>query len=375
MNRYLIACGGTGGHLAPGIALAEELSGRGHACTLLVSQKKVDARLSEKYPQFHFVRAPGAPFTWNPVGLARCLLHQVLALVFAFRLLRNVKPDRVVGFGGFTNAGVTLAAWLRRIPVALHESNRIPGRAIRMLGPFTRRVYLPPGVHLKRAPLGRIRHVGMPVRREFRKVTRTHARLRIGADPTQKLLLVLGGSQGATRLNEWVRRQIEFFAQEGVQVCCITGLGKGVEGVFEHRSRTGQVVRSRFIPFSDRMPDLLCAADLVVTRAGAGTIAEIIRCQLPAILIPYPHAADNHQLENGSFFERQGGGICLSESQMGNLHREVMDIIFNDWLINKFRVNLRRMDRDDTLDQMIRDLESLGEEPRRLLTSHRHAHA
>jgi UDP-N-acetylglucosamine--N-acetylmuramyl-(pentapeptide) pyrophosphoryl-undecaprenol N-acetylglucosamine transferase len=375
MNRYLIACGGTGGHLAPGIALAEELSARGHPCTLLVSQKRVDARLIEKYPQFNFVRAPGAPFVLNPIGLLKCLYQQTKSIGFNLRLMKQLKPDRVIGFGGFTNAGVILAAYLNRIPCALHESNRIPGRAIRFLGPLTDRVYLPPGVHLPRAPLSKIRQVGMPVRREFRRIGRSNARIRLGFDPAQKMLLVLGGSQGAQVLNDWVRRRLEFLAQEGIQVCCLTGIGKGAEGIFEHRSRSGLIVRSRFMQFSDKMAELLSAADLVVSRAGAGTIAELIRCAVPAILIPYPHAADNHQQANAAFFEKQGGGIALSESQMGNLHKEVMDCMFNDWLLTKFRVNLRRMDREDTLRQLIRDLEILGEPVARRAVSHRyHAH-
>lgn len=363
MNRYLIACGGTGGHLAPGIALAEELSARGHSCSLLVSQRKVDARLVEKYPQFAVLRAPGAPFSWKPAQLVRCFVQQASAVVFAFKQIRRLRPDRVVGFGGFTNAGVILAAWFYGIPSALHEANRIPGRAVRVLGPLTRRVFLPPGVHLRGAPLSRIRHAGLPVRREFRRSSRAQARAALGFDPSQKLLLILGGSLGAGRLNNWVRQHVEFFAQEGVQLYCVTGLGKGVEGSFEHRSRRGQVVRSHFTPFTDRMADLLSAADLVVSRAGAGTIAELIRCQVPALLIPYPLAADDHQRANASYFERQGGGIALDESQIPNLHREVMDVIFNDWLLNKFILNIRRMDREDTLDQMIRDLELLAPPP------------
>jgi UDP-N-acetylglucosamine--N-acetylmuramyl-(pentapeptide) pyrophosphoryl-undecaprenol N-acetylglucosamine transferase len=358
MNRYLIACGGTGGHLAPGIALAEELASRGHACTLLVSQKKVDARLIEKYPQFTFLRTPGAPFSLRPGAFLRFLFGQSHALAHAFKTLRNLRPDRVIGFGGFTNAGVILSAYLLGIPAAVHEANRVPGRAVRVLGPLCRRVYLPKGVRLAGAPLSKLREVGLPVRREFRRIGRSSAHTRLNFDPAQKLLVVLGGSQGASKLNEWVRRQVDFLGREGVQLYCVTGLGKGVEGSIECRSRSGSTVRAHFTPFSDRISELLSAADLVVSRAGAGTIAELVRCQTPAILIPYPHAADNHQWANASFFERQGGGIAVDESQLGNLHREVMDTIFNDWLLSRFRENLRRMDREDTLDLLIRDLES-----------------
>jgi UDP-N-acetylglucosamine--N-acetylmuramyl-(pentapeptide) pyrophosphoryl-undecaprenol N-acetylglucosamine transferase len=104
----------------------------------------------------------------------------------------------------------------------------------------------------------------------------------------------------------------------------------------------------------------LSAADLVVSRAGAGTIAELIRCATPAILVPFPRAADNHQWANARFFEQQGGGLVIDEQYLGALEREVRDVIFNDWLLRKFRANLRRMDRANSLDLVLDDLEGLA---------------
>ena len=149
MSRFLIACGGTGGHLSPGIALAEGLNARGHETTLLISHKKVDARLIEKYPHLRFERIPGAPFTLRPAGLVRFVWLQLAAFLFSARIIRAWRPDVIVGFGGFTTAGIILVAALYRRPVALHEANRVPGRAIRLLGGLARRLYLPPGVRLK----------------------------------------------------------------------------------------------------------------------------------------------------------------------------------------------------------------------------------
>jgi UDP-N-acetylglucosamine--N-acetylmuramyl-(pentapeptide) pyrophosphoryl-undecaprenol N-acetylglucosamine transferase len=105
---------------------------------------------------------------------------------------------------------------------------------------------------------------------------------------------------------------------------------------------------------------LLSAADLVVSRAGAGTIAELIRCATPAILVPFPQAADNHQWANARFFERQGGGIVIDQQYLAELDREVRDVIFNDWLLRKFRANLQRMDRANLLDLILDDLEELA---------------
>ena len=119
-------------------------------------------------------------------------------------------------------------------------------------------------------------------------------------------------------------------------------------------------VKAVFIPFCDDVATLLSAADLVVSRAGAGSIAELIRCATPAILIPFPKAANNHQWANARFFEQQGGGLVVDQQYLGDLDHEVCDVIFNDWLLGKFRANLQRMDRANSLDLILDDLESLA---------------
>jgi len=360
MSRFVISCGGTGGHLSPGIALAEGLRQQGHDTVLLISQKKVDARLSEKYPQLRFERMPGRGFSWQPLNLLKCLVAQVQAGWFCWRLIRRTRPDAVVGFGGFTSAPIVVAAGLAGVPAALHESNRVPGLAIRTLGRFARRVYLPPGIRIRSIRAAATRHVGLPVRREIVRQPQAAARAALGLDPNQRLLVVLGGSQGASSLNDWARAQLPALALEGIQLYVVTGLGKGREGVVELKTKTGAPIQAVFMPFSDRMAELMSAADLVVSRAGAGTLAELIRCETPAILVPYPQAADDHQRANAAFFERQGGGIVVPQIRVGQLGAEVLDVIFNDWLLRKFRGNLLRMDRANSLALMLADLEDIA---------------
>jgi UDP-N-acetylglucosamine--N-acetylmuramyl-(pentapeptide) pyrophosphoryl-undecaprenol N-acetylglucosamine transferase len=360
VKRFLISCGGTGGHLSPGIALAEGLLARGHAASLLISRKKVDARLIEKYPQLSFERMPGRPFSWSPVRLAQCLGSQARAIGFCLRLMRQRRPDVIVGFGGFTAAPVALAGRLRGIPVALHECNRVPGLATRTLGHLATRVYLPIGLRLAGVGPSATRQVGLPVRREIVPRPRAESRQILGLDPAQKVLAILGGSQGATVLNDWARQHFALLAAEGIQVYCVTGLDKGAPEVHELRTRPGAAAHAIFTPFCDRVAELLSAADLVVSRAGAGTLAELVRCETPAILVPYPHAADNHQRANAAFFERQGGGLVVDQAMLGGLIYEVRDVIFNDWLLRKFRGNLRRMDRASPLELMLRDLEDIA---------------
>lgn len=360
MSSFVIACGGTGGHLSPGIALAEELIARGHTVTLFISQKKVDTRLVEKYPHLATRRVPGIGFSWRPDRLVLFQLRQAQGVLFSYRFLRQHRPDAIIGFGGFTNAGVVVAGRLLGIPVALHEANRVPGRAVRVLSRLAQRLYLPPGVRLPGVRGVLIRHTGLPVRREISRLSRDEARAQLGFSPAQRLLVVLGGSQGSSNLNEWVRKNTPLLTAEGIQIYCVTGMGKGHEGSREHRARNGETVRVEFEPFSDRVGVLMSAADLVLSRAGAGTIAELVRCETPAILIPYPFAADNHQAANASYFEQQGGGLVIAETMLSTLKQEVLDVVFNDWLLKKFRTNLHRMSRENSIDVIIGDLETLA---------------
>jgi UDP-N-acetylglucosamine--N-acetylmuramyl-(pentapeptide) pyrophosphoryl-undecaprenol N-acetylglucosamine transferase len=358
-KKIIITCGGTGGHLAPGIALAEGLTARGHTVILFISQKRVDARLIEKYPHFNFVPVPGTAFAWHPLGLARFISSQVRGFIFSLRAMRQMRPDVMVGFGGFTSVSAVIAGRMLRIPVALHEANRVPGRTVCLLGRLVQRVYLPQGVRLSSVRAAATRHVNLPVRREISRQPRAAALERLALDPTQRVLVVFGGSQGASALNDWARSQLDRLAHAGIQVYCITGLGKGRHEVLQLSTQTYAPIRAVFAPFCDDVAGLLSAADLVVARAGAGTIAELIRCTTPAILVPYPHAASDHQRANAAFFEKQGGGIVVDQMFISTLHAEVLDVIFNDWLLHKFRTNLSRMDHAASFDLLLDDLTGL----------------
>ena len=360
MSRFLISCGGTGGHLAPGIAVAEELLARGHAVRLLISEKRVDARLVEKYPEFEFTRVPGTGFSARPVAVAKFAVSQARGVKVCRGIVREFRPDCVVGFGGFTSAGVVIAARMSGVPVALHESNRVPGRAVRVLGRWAQRVFLPPGVAMKGVASGVVRAAGMPVRKEIVRVSQTEARKALGVEAGRKLLVVLGGSQGATVLNDWARSVLKDFAEEGVQICCVTGLDKGRDGVVEMETRTGEPVRGYFLMFCDRIGELLSAADLAVTRAGAGTIAELVRCETPAVLVPFPAAADDHQRANAAEVARAGGGVVLEQGEIAKLKELALGLVMDDVRLAEMRAKLRQMGEQDPRAMIVDELERIA---------------
>lgn len=356
MSRFLIACGGTGGHLAPGLAVAENLVIRGHEARLLVSRKQVDKRLLEGYPDISFVAAPGKGFSPGGLQVFAFLYEQVHATWFARGLLKQMQPDVVLGFGGFTSVGVTLAASMRGVPVVLHEANRRPGRATKLLRGLATRVYLPEGMRLRGVSSRKTRHPGLPVRKGVNRISRERARRALGLEPEGRVLLILGGSQGAQALNQWAREASETLTQHGINLICLTGMGKGQSGSFERRSGTGEKVKAIYLSFSDEMGTLLSAADLAVSRAGAGTLAELAHCRLPSVLVPYGFAADNHQQANALYFERQMGGLIVPENRIGEVTREVTELIFNDWMLGRMRKSLARLDRPFATDAIARDL-------------------
>lgn len=356
-RTFLLSCGGTGGHLSPGIALAEGLVARGHRAVLLISHKKVDTRLAVKYPSLHFVPIPGTPFGLHPGVLGRFLVSQSKGFAEGRRLVADERPAAIVGFGGFTTASIILAGALRGVPVALHEANRVPGKSVRHLARFARRVYLPPGISLPGRDDNKLRAAGLPVRSEIVRRPRDEAVRSLGLDPAHKVLVVFGGSQGAAPLNQWAREAAVPLAALGIQLACVTGMGKGEAQFTELAGPGGARLRAATIPFCDDVAGLLSSADLVVARAGAGSLAEFARIGVPAILIPFPQAADDHQRANAAYFAAQGGGLVLPQERIAELTALASGLLADPVRIAGFRAGLARLDEIPSLTFILDDLE------------------
>lgn len=368
-KKIVIACGGTGGHLSPGIALAERLSERGYHCSLIVSRKKIDERLLKKYSQLEFYRAPGVGLVRTPLGILKFIYSQILAVIFAFGFLLKNRPAAFVSFGGFMTLGMALVCKVLFIPVVLHEANRIPGKAVRWISRISTRVYLPPGVRVPGLSSLSFRSAGFPVRKEICPLPKAECRARLGLPETGKLVAIFGGSQGAAPLNEWIVRDSEKFIAAGVSVLCVTGPGKDKAAPAENADAkaTGAVVK--FIPFCDAMADALSAADLVVSRAGAGTLAECIACRVPAVLVPYPFAADDHQTANAKYYQEKGAGMFVPQSEIETLTATVLDVVSDDDLLARFRDGIEKLSREYVWDNVVSDLEQYATKQRKIFRS------
>lgn len=318
MSRVLLACGGTGGHLAPGIALAQRLGARGSDTLLLVSRKSVDARMLARYPQLRF--RPGRGRGFGPGWMDRLLFapSMVLAFLDACWVVARFRPDALVCFGGFMSVGPALACWLAGVPVHLHEANLRAGKAIRVLAPLATSIHAPPSAGLSGA---RVQAGGFPLRDEIRPLDRAASRRALGLPSEGRLLLVVGGSQGAAALTRWSEAVAPALAGAACHLLCLTGPG-GADRADVHAGFT-----ARYLPFCDRMAEAYAAADLAVSRAGAGTLAELAACRTPAVLVPYPRSADDHQTANARARERSGAAVLVPESELAALGDRVLRLL------------------------------------------------
>ena len=356
-KHFLIACGGTGGHLSPGIAVAQELTARGHVCELLISEKRVDQTLCRAYPELTFIPLSGIGFSKKLSNLPRCLWATFKNILQSFRLLRQTRADAVIGFGGFTNVGIILAAKLLRKPCFLHEANRIPGRAVRILGRWATTVYVPEIFQKQHL---RMKVCGFPIRREFQKVDKAVAKQQLGFDPKKLLLVVVGGSQGARVLTQWAREHSEDFKQHDIQLLCLTGVRNNGENT-EVTASFASDLSFRFIPFCHQMHLVYSAADVVIGRAGAGTIAELTVCETPSILIPFPASADGHQRANARAFEQQGGCVCLEQNELPKLWEKVHELLSDKEKRAEISKRLRELHYKDATKAMVTDIERMLE--------------
>lgn len=312
--RLIIACGGTGGHLFPGLAVAEEWHARGHEAQLIVSEKAIDATALKAHPEFRAHKLPsiGMPSVISPAFI-RFLRRLWESTSMCRHLYRKYQPDLVLGMGGFTSCPPILAARQRRIPSFVHESNAIPGKANRFSSRFTRKVLL--GFEETRDAFRQVEclFTGTPVRSSIgQRLPREEALARFRLQPDRKTLLVMGGSQGAAGINQLLFRIAARLSRCQAQILHLAG-ERDDQLAAANYQRDG--IPNYVAAFHDRMEEAYSAADLIVSRAGASSLNEISRFGLASILIPYPFAADNHQEANARIFVRRGAAELVVESE------------------------------------------------------------
>ena len=310
----VIACGGTGGHLFPGIAVAEVLRERGHEVLLFVSEKEIDSLALSTRSQFRFEKLPtvGLPSIYSPAifGFIRRFTE---SLSRCRSIYQKFKPQVVLGMGGFTSTAPILAGRMRGISTLVHESNAIPGKANRLAGKMVRAVLLGFKEAAQFFPKVRTEITGTPIRNELKRLDRQSAWLKLGLQPDVTTMLVMGGSQGASGINQAMVKSLPLLREAALQVIHLSG-SRDERLVAENYRR--ERIPAFVAAFHHHMEEVYSAGDFAVARAGAASLAEIASFELPSILIPFPYAANDHQTRNAEIVARTGAAFVLKESDL-----------------------------------------------------------
>lgn len=350
--RLIVTGGGTGGHLFPGIALATGMQERikGSRVLFIGTRRQLDQDTLAGYDfELGSIECMGL----KGMGIKhriRSVMQLPAAIIEARRILMKFKPDLVFGVGGYVTGPVLLAAWMKGYPVCIHEQNSVPGLANKILAKIASRIFISiPCTY----PFAKNKTVmtGNPVRREIIKASE-------GSRPKNEAeltILVLGGSQGAHRVNMLV---LDAAAQ----------LGSPAENRIKWIHQTGKKdldeVKSRYhdkglnalvSDFFQDMADIYRQADLVISRAGATTLAELSVMGLPALLIPYPYAADNHQQTNALYYEEGGAVKTLLENELTGekLAREIVALASGPERLQMMSESMKKMGRPDATERIV----------------------
>jgi UDP-N-acetylglucosamine--N-acetylmuramyl-(pentapeptide) pyrophosphoryl-undecaprenol N-acetylglucosamine transferase len=306
--RVLIAGGGTGGHLFPGIALAEEVLVRGGEVLFVGTARGIESRvLPELGLPLRTIRVGGlAGVSWRQ--RLRFLVEGPLAAAQAVRILRRFRPHVVAGVGGYSSGPVVLTAALGRIPTVILEQNSVPGVTNRLLGRVVRRVFGAFEESRQHFPRRKVQLPGNPVRRAI--VDSLQGVDRRPAATREVRVFVFGGSQGARFINECLMQAAPMLADASVALLHQTG-----EADHERVSRAyaDAGLDAEVHPFISDMAARYAWSDLIVCRAGATTLAELAIVGRPAVLIPFPFATHNHQERNAREFEEAGAALCRTQ--------------------------------------------------------------
>ncbi len=340
MPRLLIAASGTGGHIFPALSVAKSLSDSWKICWLGVPDRLENEVVPTEY-EMTTIRVSAL----QAKGIRKIfqMMKLLISTVFVVRLIRRRRIQMVFTTGGYIAAPAIIASKLCGISVVLHESNAFPGKVTRLLGRFCNEVAL--GLPIAAEQLKSCQTVltGTPIRNPFLLKSPLPTWVPNGSSP---LIVVLGGSQGAMGLNRMTRKLFPWLLKKGCRIVHVTGKSDQYSD-FEHKNLVAK-------PFTKDIPGLLQHAHLVISRAGSGALSELAACHVPAILVPYPYAADNHQEINAEYAAQHGAAIIVHENQAGEKSlKRILESLLVDFFDSQNLFN-------HSLNQMSKSMERLA---------------
>ena len=315
--RAIIAGGGTGGHLFPGIAVAEEFMNRSRASRVVFvgTERGIEARIipKEGYP-IEYLSAEGVVGK-TPLRKLKALYLFLVSIVQSRRIISSVRPDIVIGVGGYASVGMVLTAHFMGIRTIIMEQNSVPGRANRLLGSFANAIAATYQESISYFPREKTFLTGNPVRKKMLMKDAVDIMGAFGLGKDRFTVLIFGGSLGARSINKAMGEALHYLLdlRENIQFLHQTG-EKDLKVVAEGYKRLG--FSCTVLPFIDQMADAYAVADLIVCRAGASTLSEITAMGKASVLVPYPYAASNHQESNARKLEDMGAAKVIVDRHL-----------------------------------------------------------
>jgi UDP-N-acetylglucosamine--N-acetylmuramyl-(pentapeptide) pyrophosphoryl-undecaprenol N-acetylglucosamine transferase len=360
--KILISGGGTGGHIYPALSIADELK-RAYPDAEFLFVGAKDRMEMQKVPQAGYT-IEGL----NISGLQRSLDRRNLAFPFklldslirAKKIVKRFKPDIAIGTGGYASGPTLWAAQRAGIPTLIQEQNSYPGITNRLLAKRVEKICVAYGEMDRWFPKEKIVFTGNPIRADLLNVAelRDQAIAHYKLDPNRKTLLVLGGSLGARAINESVQSRLIDLVKNEIQI--LWQCGRNYYDEVKKASSEFDFVHVH--PFLERMDLAYAAADVVLSRAGASTVSELCVVQKPALLLPSPNVAEDHQTRNAKALEKVGGAIVRSENELGNsILINVGGLLRDEDRLNRMKAGLKTLAKPNATKEIVSEIKKMME--------------
>lgn len=347
--------------------VAEGLKSAGNEVLFVGGTKGLEYGLASEFRiPFVSIRAKGFP---GKLGIAFCGAAGtlILGVIDALKHLVKFKPDVVIGGGGYCSAPVLVAARIMKYPILLMEQNLLPGKVTRLFAKFASKVMITFSESASYLPGSKTLVTGTPIRPRILALSKEEGRKNLGLDPELFTILVAGASQGAQSINNVIVDLITGgFSDPKWQWIHITGRShfEGVSAAIRNSSSENKKSDSRYVifPYLEDIASAYAAADLVVARSGASTIAELIGRGVPAILVPYPYAAEQHQLTQARYLAEEGAAVLLLDSELraDRLIKEINLLLENPEQLNLMKLRSSKLGKNDALAEVIKETLTIG---------------
>ena len=356
--RFIISGGGTGGHIYPAVAIANELKNRFPEAEFLFVGAR-DKMEMQKVPQAGYaIKGLWISGIQRKLTLDNAMFPLKLASSMwnSFKIIKSFKPDVVIGTGGFASGAVLKAASMLNIPTVIQEQNSYPGITNKLLAKRANKICVAYENLERFFPKDKMILTGNPVRQDLIEVAdKKEAITYFNLDANKKILLVLGGSLGARRINQLIEKELDFFLSQNIQIIWQCG-----KLYLNDYSKYNEKENVQVVAFIDRMDLVYAAADVVISRSGASSVSELCIVGKPTIFIPSPNVAEDHQTKNAKAISDKNGAILIKESELEAQFKTVFsDLISNENKQLELSQNIKKLAKPNATKDIVEEIVKL----------------